>query len=58
VLELGIYYPTLLEQFKKLKKFFGEKIRGFSEMDVHEIVNLTGLTGGISGRLGATAGVH
>jgi len=44
VLKLGTYYPDLLQQFKKLKKVFGEKIRGFSEMDLSEVAALTGLT--------------
>ncbi len=44
VLKLGTYYPDLLKQFKKLKKVFGEKIRGFSEMDLSEVAALTGLT--------------
>ena len=44
VLKLGTYYPDLLQQFKKLKKVFGEKVRGFSEMDLSEVAALTGLT--------------
>lgn len=43
-LKLGTYYPDLLQQFKKLKKVFGEKVRGFSEMDLSEVAALTGLT--------------
>ncbi|WAC06993.1 MAG: HAD-IIB family hydrolase [Thermodesulfobacteriota bacterium] len=43
VIELGTYHPDLLKQFKKLKKVFGEKIRGFSEMDVSEVADFTGL---------------
>jgi len=43
MLKLGTYYPDLLQQFKKLKKIFGEKIRGFSEMDLSEVASLTGL---------------
>jgi mannosyl-3-phosphoglycerate phosphatase len=44
VLKLGTCYPDLLQQFKKLKKVFGKKIRGFSEMDLSEVAALTGLT--------------
>jgi len=43
VIELGKHYPDLLKQFKKLKKVFGEKIRGFSEMDLSEVADFTGL---------------
>ncbi|HPD61220.1 MAG TPA: HAD-IIB family hydrolase [Thermodesulfobacteriota bacterium] len=43
VIELGTYYPDLLKHFKKLKKVFGKKIRGFSEMDLSEIIDFTGL---------------
>ena len=43
-LKLGTYYPDLLQQFKKLKKVFGEKVLGFSEMDLSEVAALTGLT--------------
>ena len=44
VVELGIHYPQLLEKYQRLKRVFGEKIRGFSEMDVEEIMDLTGLS--------------
>ena len=43
VIELGLCYPDLLNQFKKIKKVFGEKILGFSEMNLSEIINCTGL---------------
>ena len=44
VVELGIHYPKLLEKYQRLKRVFGEKIRGFSEMGVEEIMVLTGLS--------------
>ncbi|MFH2012269.1 MAG: HAD-IIB family hydrolase [Pseudomonadota bacterium] len=44
VIELGIHYPKLIVRFKTLKDRFGNKIRGFSEMDMDEVVNLTGLS--------------
>jgi len=44
VIELGIHYPKLLAKFRHLKELFGKKIRGFSELDVQEIMDLTGLS--------------
>ena len=43
VIELGIPYPEVVVQFKTLKNEFGNRIRGFSEMDLDEVINLTGL---------------
>jgi len=44
VIELGIHYPELLIRFRSLKGLFSELIRGFSEMDVNEVADLTGLS--------------
>jgi len=44
VVELGIHYPKLLAKFKRLKEVFGEKIRGFAEMDVKEVMQRTSLS--------------
>lgn len=43
VIELGIHYPKLIAQFKTLKNRFGNRVRGFSEMALDEVINLTGL---------------
>lgn len=43
VIELGIHYPKLIVQFKTLKNRFGNRIRGLSEMDLDEVMHLTGL---------------
>ena len=44
VIELGMNYPELMVRFGSLKGLFGERIRGFSEMGVNEIADLTGLS--------------
>ena len=44
VIELGMHYSELLVRFRRLKNIFGEKIRGFSEMQVSELMDLTGLS--------------
>jgi mannosyl-3-phosphoglycerate phosphatase len=44
VIELGIRYVELIKQFKNLKDKFGNKIKGFSEMEVGELIDLTGLS--------------
>lgn len=44
VIELGTPYPQLIAQFKTLKDNFGNRIRGFSEMGVDELADLTGLS--------------
>jgi mannosyl-3-phosphoglycerate phosphatase len=46
VVELGMPYPRLTSLFASLKSAFGEKIRGFSEMDPHEVALITGLSEG------------
>jgi len=43
-IELGIPYTELMARFNELKNKFGDRIRGFSEMDVDELVGLTGLS--------------
>ncbi|MDY6856823.1 MAG: HAD-IIB family hydrolase [Thermodesulfobacteriota bacterium] len=44
VIELGIRYEELIKKFKDLKDTFGNKIRGFFEMEVDELTDLTGLS--------------
>ena len=44
IIELGTPYSELIEQFKTLKNRFGNRIRGFSEMDLDEVIHLTGLS--------------
>ena len=44
VIELGTPYPEVVVQFKTLKNEFGNRIRGFSEMGLDEVINLTGLS--------------
>jgi mannosyl-3-phosphoglycerate phosphatase len=44
IIELGMHYKELLVRFRRLKDIFGKKMRGFSEMDVDEIADLTGLS--------------
>jgi len=42
-IELGTPHPVLLMNFKNLKRSLGEKIRGISEMNIAEVIELTGL---------------
>lgn len=45
IIELGMPYSELIVRFKSLKNLFGEKkMRGFSEMEVGEVIRLTGLS--------------
>ena len=44
VIEFGIHYVELIKQFKNLKDTLGNKIKGFSEMEVDELIDLTGLS--------------
>jgi mannosyl-3-phosphoglycerate phosphatase len=44
IIKLGMPYAELLARFSNLKNIFGERIRGFSEMEVSEIAGLTGLS--------------
>jgi mannosyl-3-phosphoglycerate phosphatase len=44
IIELGIRYVELIKQFKIIKDIFGNKIKGFSEMEVAELIDLTGLS--------------
>ncbi|MCX8012643.1 MAG: HAD-IIB family hydrolase [Desulfobacterota bacterium] len=42
-IELGLPHQVLLKNFEKLKKVWGGKIRGISEMDLTEVMELTSL---------------
>ena len=44
IIELGTPYSELIAQFKTLKNRFGNRIRGLSEMDLDEVLYLTGLS--------------
>lgn len=44
VLELGVFYPVILEVLKSVKKETGIPIKGFSDMTEEELISLTGLS--------------
>jgi len=43
VIELGIPHADILKRFNTLKNKFGDRIKGFSELDVEELMDWTGL---------------
>lgn len=44
VLELGVFYPVILEILEAIRKETGMKIRGFSDLTEEELASLSGLT--------------
>ena len=44
VIELGTFYPALLEALGKIRQKSGAKIRGYGDMSIAEVANLTGLS--------------
>lgn len=44
ILELGTFYPVILEMLESIRKKTGIKVRGFSGLTEEKLISLTGLT--------------